>query len=185
MPAVPGALERSKQAIIDFDELVDQRVDRLRGHLVLDKVMYGASHLGDWSLVWHLVGTGQALLPGRDPMGAVRLSAFLGAESLLVNGAIKSLFQRHRPVWEEDRPRPHRVRSPRSSSFPSGHASSAFAAAVVLGQDDPLWPVYGVLAATVASSRVYVKMHHASDVLAGAALGLGLGFFARRTWSKR
>ena len=184
MPAVPGPLERSKQVVIDFDERIDQRVDQLRGHPVLDKVMYGASEVGDWSLLWHVVGTGQALLPGRDPMSALRLSAFLGAESLLVNGAIKSLFQRHRPVWEEDRPRPHRVRAPRSSSFPSGHASSAFAAAVVLGQGDPLWPVYGALAATVASSRVYVKMHHASDVLAGAALGVGLGLLARRVLPK-
>jgi membrane-associated phospholipid phosphatase len=181
---VPATLGRAKQAIVDFDEAVDQRVDRLRGHRVLDKVMYGASEVGDWSLLWHLLGTGQALLPGRDPKSAVRLSAFLGAESLLVNGAIKGAFRRHRPVWEEDRPRPHRVRTPQSSSFPSGHASSAFAAAVVLSHDDPLWPVYGALAATVASSRVYVKMHHASDVLAGAALGVGLGLLARRAWSR-
>ena len=126
---MPGALERTKQAVIDFDELIDQRVDQLRGHPVIDRVMYGASEVGDWSLVWHLIGAGQALLPGRDPMSAVRLSAVLGAESLLVNGGLKSLFRRHRPVWEEDRPRPHQVRTPRSSSFPSGHASSAFTAA--------------------------------------------------------
>jgi undecaprenyl-diphosphatase len=41
------------------------------------------------------------------------------------------------------------------------------------------------MAATVASSRVYVKMHHASDVIAGAALGVGLGLLARRIWPKR
>ena len=181
---MPGALERAKQVVIDFDELVDQRVDQLRGHPAIDRLMYGASEVGDWSLIWHLIGAGQALLPGRDPMTAVRLSAVLGAESLLVNGAIKSLFQRHRPVWEEDRPRPHRVRTPRSSSFPSGHASSAFTAAVVLSQDDPLWPAYFAVAATVASSRVYVKVHHASDVVVGAALGVAIGTLARRWWPK-
>ena len=41
-------------------------------------------------------------------------------------------------------------------------------------------PAYFVLAGLVASSRVYVKMHHASDVLVGAALGIALGAIARR-----
>jgi len=184
VPAVSGPLERAKQVVVDFDEAVDVRVDRIRGHRLLDRVMYGASELGDWSLIWHLIGAGQGLLPGRDPMSAVRVSAILGVESLLVNGGIKSLFRRHRPVWEVDRPRPHRVRSPHSSSFPSGHSSSAFTAAGILSQGDPLWPVYYGIAAVVASSRVYVKMHHASDVLAGAALGVGLGAVARRIWPR-
>jgi undecaprenyl-diphosphatase len=117
-------------------------------------------------------------------MGAVRVSAILGGESLLVNGAIKSLFRRTRPVWVDDRPRPHRLRTPRSSSFPSGHASSAFTAAGVLSQQDPLWPLYYGIAAVVATSRVYVKIHHASDVVAGAALGVGLAAVARRVWPR-
>lgn len=185
MRAVPDTvLERAKAAVVTFDEAVDSQVDRLRGHPVLDRVMYGASELGDWSLIWHLVAASQGMLPGRDPMSAVQVSAVLGAESLLVNGPIKSLFRRHRPVWEVDRPRPHRLRTPRSSSFPSGHASSAFTAAGVLSQGDPLWPVYYGLAAVVASSRVYVKIHHASDVVAGAALGIGLAAIVRRAWPR-
>lgn len=183
MPAVSRRLQRTKDAIVAFDEAVDARVDGLRGRPALDKLMYGASELGDWSLIWHLVAAGQGLLPGRDPVSALRVSLILGAESLLVNGPVKGLFRRHRPVWEEERPRPHRVRSPRSSSFPSGHASSAFTAAGVLSAGgDPLWPLYYGLAAVVASSRVYVKVHHASDVLAGAALGVGLAVLANRLW---
>lgn len=184
MPAVSGPLNRAKQVVLDLDQAVDQQVDRLRGHQGLDRLMYGASELGDWSLIWHLIGAGQGLLPGRDPMSAVRVSAILGMESLLVNGAIKSLFRRGRPVWEPDRPRPHTVRTPHSSSFPSGHASAAFTAAVVLGQGDPLWPVYYGIAATVSASRVYVKMHHASDVVAGIVLGVALGGLARRAWPR-
>jgi undecaprenyl-diphosphatase len=183
-PDVPDVLERAKQLIVEFDEIADRRVDRVRGHQIVDRVMYGASEVGDWSLLWHLLGAGQALLPGRDAMTAVRLSTILGAESLLVNGAIKSLFNRHRPVWEEDRPRPHRIRRPLTSSFPSGHASAAFTAAGVLSQGDPLWPLYYGVAAVVSSSRVYVKVHHASDVIAGAAIGVGLAAVARRLWPK-
>ena len=40
---------RAKQAIVDFDDAVDRRVDRIRGHRTIDRVMYGASELGDWS----------------------------------------------------------------------------------------------------------------------------------------
>lgn len=175
---------RASKAIRSFDDAVDRRLDRVRGNPIVDRTMYAASELGDFSLIWHLIGAGQGLLPGRDPASALRLSTILGAESLLVNGGVKSLFQRTRPVWVDDRPRPHHLRTPLSSSFPSGHASSAFTAAGVLSPGDPLWPLYYGIAAVVASSRVYVKIHHASDVVAGAALGVGLAAVARRLWPK-
>jgi undecaprenyl-diphosphatase len=171
---------RAKALIVRFDEAVDSRVDEVRGHVAIDRLMYEASELGDFALIWHLIGIGQGLLPGRDPMSSFRFSAVMVAESVLVNGGIKSMFRRHRPVWESERPRPHRLRTPRSSSFPSGHASAAFTAAAVLSRHDPLWPVYYGLAAVVSSSRVYVKIHHASDVVAGAAIGVTLGVVARR-----
>jgi undecaprenyl-diphosphatase len=100
------------------------------------------------------------------------------AESALVNGLVKSLFRRTRPPW--DVVRPHRLRRPLTSSFPSGHASAAVSNAILLSEDDPLWPAYVAVAAVVASSRVYVKIHHASDVLAGAGLGVVLGLVGRK-----
>ena len=48
------------------------------------------------------------------------------------------------------------------------------------GKPDISMSCNGMLAGLVATSRVYVKMHHASDVLVGAALGIGLGTIARR-----
>jgi undecaprenyl-diphosphatase len=50
----------------------------------------------------------------------------------------------------------------------------------VLLADSPLAPLYFVLATGVAASRVYVRMHHTSDIVAGAALGGALGLAARR-----
>ena len=179
---MPSSYRRAAKAVASFDTAVERWVDRRRGRPVVDRVMYAASELGDWSLVWHLVGAAQALRPGRDPRSAVRLSAILGAESVIVNAGVKNVFRRHRPAWEAERPRPHRLRVPRTSSFPSGHASSAFTAVTVLGRDDPLWPLYLGIAAVVASSRVYVKIHHPSDVIAGAAVGVVLGSLARRAW---
>jgi undecaprenyl-diphosphatase len=79
--------------------------------------------------------------------------------------------------------RPLYLRVPRTSSFPSGHASSAFMAATLLADRDPhLRAVYFGLAALVATSRVHVRIHHASDVAAGTVLGLALGQIAKRAW---
>jgi undecaprenyl-diphosphatase len=176
VPIRVPALKRVKA----FDDAVDRRFDEVRGHKLVDRVMYTASELGDFGLIWHLVGTAQALRPGRKEMSAVRVSTLLGVESVLVNGVIKSFFRRKRPVVEVIRP--HYLRTPRSTSFPSGHASSAFTAAGLLAEEDRLWPAYYALAAVVATSRVYVKIHHASDVIAGAALGIVLARTARRVW---
>ena len=162
-----------------FDTDVDVAFDRVRGrHPALDKAFYAASELGDFSLLWHLLGAANGLRSDRHLKAWVRLTVALGIESVLVNGVIKGLFRRTRPPWEVERP--HRLRRPRSSSFPSGHASSAFLAATLLADEDPaLRPVY-LLAAFVAVSRIHVRIHHASDVAAGAALGLALGQRAKR-----
>jgi undecaprenyl-diphosphatase len=177
---MPGPLHRATQAIGRFDAAIDGRVDELRGHPHLDRLMYAASDLGDFSLIWHMVNATRALGPDRRLVHAARVAAVLGAESALVNGPVKSLFRRHRPAWEQERPR--RLRRPRTTSFPSGHASAAFTAAGVLSQGDPLWPLYYAVAAVVAGSRVYVKIHHPSDVVAGALLGVALARLARRAW---
>jgi membrane-associated phospholipid phosphatase len=142
--------------------------------------MYAASELGDFSLIWHVLGAARSLAPDREAVHAVRVAAILGGESLLVNQVVKRAVRRHRPPWEQERPR--HLRRPTTSSFPSGHASSAAVATIVLAQNDPLWPLYAAAGATVAVSRVYVKVHHPSDVVAGALLGVGLAVLARRLW---
>jgi undecaprenyl-diphosphatase len=161
-----------------FDARVDAAFDRIRGNPVADRVFYAASELGDFGLIWVILAAARGLRSERDWHAAVRAAAVLGAESVVVNAGIKSLFRRRRPPWEVERP--HRLRRPRSSSFPSGHATAAACAAVVLGEGDPLWPAYTALAVLVAASRVHVKIHHASDVLAGVPIGLAFGLAARR-----
>src|SRR5437763_1286439 len=176
MPLLPPRL---RAAVARFDDRVDTAFDAVRGNAVADRVFYGASELGDFSLVWFLLGAVRGLRSERDWHAAVRVGVGLGVESALVNGVIKSFFRRRRPSAIDF---VHRLplRQPRTSSFPSGHATSAFSAAALLSEDDVLWPLYYALAAVVATSRVYVKMHHASDVIAGAAPGAAMGRSARR-----
>ena len=172
-------LSAARGGVDRFDLAVDRAFDRMRGHRALDRTFYAASELGDFGLIWVLLGTIKGLRRGGDLEAALRLTAAMGVESILVNGIVKSFFRRTRPVWGEGQ-RPLRLRQPLTSSFPSGHATAGFSAAMMLSEDDPLGPLYFALAAVVASSRIYVKIHHASDVAGGVALGLLLGLLGRR-----
>ena len=165
-------------AVRAFDGTVDRAFDRLRGKPKLDRLFYGASALGDHGLLWLILGAIRGLRSEHDWRAAVRVGLGVGTESALVNLGVKSLFRRARPIYEA--PRPLRLRRPRTSSFPSGHATSAFTAAALLSEDDELWPVYYAAAIVVAASRVYVRVHHASDVVGGIALGAVLGRIGRR-----
>ncbi len=177
-PVLPPGL---RGVVARFDRRADAAFAPLRRQPLANKVLYGASALGDFSILWHLIGTARALRSPADERAGVRLAVSLLVESVLINGVVKSLFRRERPVWEQERV--HTIRRPRSSSFPSGHATSGFMAATLLvdgrRRRAPLW--YAV-ATVVAASRVHVRIHHGSDVVAGAAIGVGLGALARRLW---
>ena len=187
-PPPPGEVARAlglparvTRAVATFDRRADAAVDRIR-HPTLDRLMYAATELGDFALIWHITGVARGLRSDRHAAEAVRLSLLLGAESVVVNGLIKSFFRRKRPAW--DQPRAYKIRRPRSSSFPSGHASSAFFAAGLLCDDDGLAPLFYAMAAVVASSRLYVRIHHASDVVGGIATGVALCHVASRAWPR-
>ncbi len=164
-----------------FDEAIDKWLEPHRT-AELDRLFYGLSSAADHGLLWHVVGAARAARRGR-PADAARFSAALGIESAITNGFVKSFFRRVRPQehFGNDDPLPYGMRRPITSSFPSGHAATAFLCASVLSQDrrrtTGMW--FG-LAALIAASRVYVRMHHASDAIAGAVLGLALGRVARR-----
>jgi hypothetical protein len=174
-----GLLGGAKRAARRFDGAVDGVfAHHLRGKPVVDRMYYTASAVGDHSAIWVALALAQAARQRRGRRRVEQVALGLLAESLLVNGPIKWLFRRERPTPDE--PRPLHLRQPKTSSFPSGHATSAFFAAAILRDDDPLWPLYYGVAAVVATSRVYVRIHHASDVVAGAALGAVLGEIGRR-----
>jgi undecaprenyl-diphosphatase len=168
------------RAVSRFDAWADDQLELIRGSAVADVVFTTASKLGEFSVIWHITN----VVRGTTGIGTAKqipvFAALVGAESLVVNQGIKRLFRRARPTEAGDERFP--VRRPTTSSFPSGHASSAaFAATVLSGWDGPrLAPLWWTLASTVAVSRAYVRIHHASDVVAGLATGAVLGVAARR-----
>jgi undecaprenyl-diphosphatase len=166
-----------------FDQLVDEAFDQLRGNLVADRLFYAATELGDFGLIWVLLAWAHGLRSERDTATALKLTATLGLESVLVNGLIKQLFKRERPVSQE--PRPYKMRMPLTTSFPSGHSSTAVVAATLLSAARPkAAPLYWGVAGLVATSRIYVRIHHASDVVGGVATGLVIGTAARAFWRR-
>jgi undecaprenyl-diphosphatase len=164
-----------------IDRAVDATVSQAHNP-VLDSVLYPLSSAADHSLLWLAVaGVREAVGPAR-PGTAVRLAAVLGVESAVTNLVLKSAFGRIRPLLDEPAPTgrlPWGLRRPVTSAFPSGHATAGFTTAVFLSRADPGPPWY-LLAGLVAFSRVYVRLHHTSDVVAGAALGVAFGLVARR-----
>lgn len=164
-----------------MDGAVDRAVGRHRSS-ALDLVFYPLSSAADHSLLWIALGAVREVA-GRGPKGsAVRLTGALAVESAVTNGLVKAIFRRLRPAHQHapTGPLPFGLHRPVTSAFPSGHATSGFTAASFLARGDPLGPAYFALAGLVAFSRIYVRLHHASDVLAGVALGLVFGQLARR-----
>ena len=107
---------------------------------------------------------------GRETLEAGFLS------NLLDKWILKRGFGRERPIKSNGRT----VFRPGSSndSFPSGHATEAFAVASVIAMRSPGWvlPTIAYTAATlVAFDRMNDRVHFASDVAAGAVLGTAIG----------
>ena len=146
----------------------------------LDVGFEALSYAGSFGLVWLVLALAVARVPWRRPWLPLRVAvATLVAE--MVSGLLKVGLERDRPPLADPEPEPL-VGLPATHSFPSGHATVAFACATVLALSVPRlrWPLYG-LAALIAFSRIYVGVHYPLDVLAGAALGVLIGLAVRRS----
>src|SRR5215469_4983309 len=132
----------------------------IAGHRVsvLDPVFRWLTYIGTWGAVWLVLAAVIAALSRRWQVLLWVAVADLAAQ--LSATLLQALIHR-------DRPHVHTlVAAPHSHSFPSGHAVSSFACAVVLAAFAPRlrWPLY-VLAALIAFSRAYVGVHFPLDVI--------------------
>lgn len=161
-----------------FDQVGDRILEPLRDNKASVALFGVASTVGDFSIVWHFIGLVRAIGSFGRLQEALALSIALGVESLIVNQGIKRLFRRERPTTSgDDR---FAVRTPSTSSFPSGHASSATFAAIILTffTGWPLAILWAGIALIVALSRVVVRIHHLSDIVGGIATGAILASIA-------
>ena len=144
------------------------RLARTRGHTpALDRAVARFTLLGEHSAVWLAIGAAGATLdaPRRSRWGRATATV---AGMYALNTAIKLVVRRSRPQLRGLAPL---VGTPTTLSFPSAHASTAFAGALAYSQLGlPALPLYA-LAGGLAYSRLYLGVHYPSDVLAGALLG--------------
>jgi membrane-associated phospholipid phosphatase len=143
-----------------------------RRQRALDRVVIEYSALGNRGLMSVVGGVAVAL--GTQRWWAIPLVAGVVWITLGLNYAIKRSVRRARPL--ERRGRGPLIVAPLTPSFPSSHAAMAAAGAIALSVYAPaLWPLFATLAVLMAASRVYLAVHHVSDVVAGLLVGACTG----------
>ena len=158
-----------------FDATIDAAFEPLRGRPRVDRAAAVVSNLADYGIVWVLLALVKGRRRGPDRRRAVTSLGAAGVASLALVRASKTVVARQRPEEHLDA----RVRTPTSSSFPSGHTLAAFCTAFVLPDTGSQTAAFVGFAGAVAASRVHLRAHHPSDVLGGAVLGSMLGLVLR------
>lgn len=107
---------------------------------------------------------------------------------LVCNIGLKNLVMRPRPSWLNT-DYLLLIDNPTDYSFPSGHTTSSFVAAVILTLSNGKFGYWAIpLAVMLAFSRLYLYVHFPSDILGGALIGSLIGlitFFVMRKFFRK
>ena len=144
------------------------------------RVARGMSLFGEHAAGWLAMGAIGALVDRgrrRDWLTATAAVAVAHGASV----GIKRVVRRPRP--EDPRVRVH-VGTPSRLSFPSAHATSTTAAAVLFGALLRK-PLAAAIVPPMAVSRMVLGVHYPTDVLAGSVLGAAVAVIARRATARK
>jgi len=143
----------------------------------LDTFMVFVTRLADSGAIWIILGAILLCFKKTRKCGFIVLVSLLCA-FLISEFTLKPIFGRARPFNALESIRLI-IPPPSGSSFPSSHATTSFAAAIVLYRFNKTYGIYALIFAFfVAISRVYLCVHFFSDVLIGSLLGFAIGFIA-------
>lgn len=164
------------ETFLALDRAIFQAINHLPHFVLSDSIALTLSGFGTGGVIWFLVAIWMFVREEhKDHWFFIPIISSGFVSWLLAEVIFKPFVARPRPAnfmstWLV-------IPDPISYSFPSSHATIAFAMAYVLSQYEPKlrWVLYS-LATLIASSRVYLGVHYPSDVVAGAILGVAIGY---------
>lgn len=164
------------QALTAFDLSI---LSAIQQHLrcgILDGIFPVLSQLNNAGFIWIVLSL-VLLCRKKTRTAGICMVICLLVNLALGEGLLKHLFNRTRPFVEQPIA-DMLVALPTTSSFPSGHTSSSFAAATALFRNNQKAGIAAyVLAVLISFSRLYLYLHYPTDVLAGVILGFCVGWF--------
>jgi membrane-associated phospholipid phosphatase len=174
------------EVFLDQEEAFDQRAFHYLGKYVVSPGLTGFMKAITWcaSKTFLQIAYGVVVLIylfRKDWKRAAEIGV-IGLGGFIINFVMKLSFQR-------DRPSDPMIDPLRNFSFPSGHATSGFIfygllAYLVWKSALPEWlrvtiiSLLIIFSLTIGFCRVYLRMHYATDVIAGFAIGLSFLLFA-------
>lgn len=159
--------------MIDFIKVIDMKIDLWLQNFsnpVFDFIAIALHYIGDKGIIFILIGILMMVVKKYRHVG---LAIFVaqGINGVIVE-VLKDIIARPRPFVVDPSIAPLVNESP-TSSMPSGHASSAFAFAIVMSYYFPRSKPYMITFAIVmAVSRLYAFVHFPTDVILGAVIGI-------------
>lgn len=136
----------------------------------MDVIMKAITFLGEAGWLWIALGVIFLFFKKTRKMGITVLGALV-LSLIFCNITLKPIVARIRP-YDIKEGIDLIISKPSDFSFPSGHTSASFAAAVAVFACNKKWGIWAVvLAAIIAFTRLYLYVHFPTDVLAGMLLG--------------
>lgn len=153
--------------------------DNLHGSGFINHLVKYITYLGETGIIWILLGL-VLLIPKKTRKGGFILLAGIVATGVVNNMILKNIIDRARPFTQSqslaDFITGIGMELPDSPSFPSGHTFSSFCSAAILTFAFGKKGAWSFIPASLISlSRIFLCVHYPTDVLAGAAIGAGVG----------
>lgn len=168
---------QTRKLLANADARLYLMLGRLQERIGLYRLARSISFTGD-GYAYLLIAVTLLILVPETGLAVTLCGVLAFAMELPLYVILKKLFRRQRPYKVVSALAP--IHQPSDEfSFPSGHTAAGFLMAYILSHFFPhlFWPMY-IWAGLIGLSRVLLRVHFVSDVLAGVLLGTGLAMLS-------